>query len=43
MPRELQTVLVTDPALAMHVLYSPHFDKFEFMYTFLDPVRFYAG
>lgn len=34
----LQGVMVTDPALAMHVLYSPHFDKFEFAYSFLDPV-----
>lgn len=30
--------MVTDPALAMHVLHSPHFDKFQFIYSFLDPV-----
>ena len=33
-----QMVLITDPALAMHVLYSQHFDKFRFAYSFLDPV-----
>ena len=35
----VQAVMVTDPALAMHVLYSPLFDKFQFLYSFLDPVR----
>ena len=30
--------MVTDPALAMHILYSPLFDKFSFVYSFLDPV-----
>lgn len=31
-------VIVTDPTLAMHILYSPHFDKNAFVYSFLDPV-----
>ena len=35
----LQIVLVTDPTLAMHILHSPYFDKYSFMYSFLDPVR----
>lgn len=34
----VQMVLVTDPPLAMHILNSPHFDKFGFAYSFLDPV-----
>ena len=34
----MQMVLITDPTLAMNVLYSSHFDKFGFAYSFLDPV-----
>lgn len=34
----LQVVMITDPALAMHILYSPHFDKFRFNYSFLEQV-----
>ena len=37
----MQMVLITDPALAMHVLYSRHFDKFRFAYSFLDPVSLF--
>ena len=36
-------VLITDPSLAMHVLYSQHFDKFRFAYSFLDPVSLYSS
>ena len=31
--------MITDPALACHVLNSPAFDKFPFLYNYLGPVR----
>ncbi len=30
--------MITDPALACHVLNSPVFDKFPFLYNYLGPV-----
>lgn len=39
MPPFAQVVCITDPALAMDILKSPHVDKVRFLYSFLDPVR----
>lgn len=34
-----QIVCITEPAIAMEILKSPHVDKVRFLYSFLDPVR----
>ena len=37
-----QVVCITDPALAMDILKSPHVDKVRFLYSFLDPVCLFS-
>lgn len=35
--------MITDPALACHVLNSSAFDKFPFLYNYLGPVRTFCS